>query len=409
MKVRGERGYRAIFIVLLSVVLSVGYLCYAGAAQVARADGGAPNLAYVSGVSAGVGVIDVAGAKVTRTLAIGGDPHMILLSQDGRFLYVTQPAQEQVSVILARTGRTVCSAHLQGEPSLLAYDAANGFLYTAGDGASTVSLLDAANCRVRHTYQTNSPVYGLALAGPEFGLPDGTTMQLWVAGTAALTIFDVHSGQIIDRIAVAGGPQYLSAPPGVMMYMTTRQGSVDAVNFQNRSVHQLLTNGQFGPMDYDALTGEVYVPDQQSSSLEVLAPVDPTQATVPKEPERTITMGAPPEAVAITNDGLIGFVALRGGKVAMLDLLGRRLDYTVTVGGSPHFIITGLYPPAQDVSPASSSSSPAPAATAPPPFWARFPGWLVITIVVVYTLLLIGLVVVFVRLVRGGVRARGKR
>jgi hypothetical protein len=270
-------------------------------------------------------------------------------------------------------------------------------------------VLDAGNCRVKHTYQTDSPVYGLTLALPEFGLPDGTSTQLWVAGTAALTIFDVHSGKIIDHIAVAGGPQYLSAPPGVMMYVTTRQGSVDAVNFQNRSVHQLLANGQFGPMDYDALTGEVYVPDQRSSSLAVLAPVDPTQAALPKEPERVITMAAPPESVAITNDGLIGFVALRGGKVAMLDLLGRRLAYTVNVGGSPHFIITGLYPPTQDVPPASPSSSSEPAATAPPPFWARFPGWLVITIVVVYTLLLVGLIVVFVRLVRGAIRTRSKR
>src|SRR2546423_4226266 len=86
------------------------------------ADGGAPNLAYVSGASSGVSVIDVGQAKVTKTISVAGDPHVILLSQDGGFLYVTQPSIGQVSVIRADTGRTFCTAHLTGKPSLLAID-----------------------------------------------------------------------------------------------------------------------------------------------------------------------------------------------------------------------------------------------------------------------------------------------
>src|SRR3989440_8672713 len=80
------------------------------------ADGGAPNLAYVSGASSGVSVIDVGQAKVTKTISVAGDPHVILLSQDGGFLYVTQPSIGQVSVIRADTGRTFCTAHLTGKP-----------------------------------------------------------------------------------------------------------------------------------------------------------------------------------------------------------------------------------------------------------------------------------------------------
>jgi hypothetical protein len=82
--------------------------------------------------------------------------------------------------------------------------------------------------------------------------------------------------------------------------------------------------------------------------LEVLTPIDPGITglnRLPKEPNRVIHTGGPPQAVAITNDGLLGFVALRGGSVAMLDLIDRHTVYTVVVGGDPHFIITGLYPP----------------------------------------------------------------
>jgi len=35
----------------------------------------------------------------------------------------------------------------------------------------------------------------------------------------------------------------------------------------------------------------------------------------------------------------------------MLDLPGRQLITTISVGGSPHFIITGLYPPAIGTTP----------------------------------------------------------
>jgi hypothetical protein len=56
-------------------------------------------------------------------------------------------------------------------------------------------------------------------------------------------------------------------------------------------------------------------------------------------------------SVALTNYGLLGFVALRGGQVAMLDLIDRRLVFTVSVGGTPHFVIAGLYPPSTDLIP----------------------------------------------------------
>ncbi len=66
-------------------------------------------------------------------------------------------------------------------------------------------------------------------------------------------------------------------------------------------------------------------------------------------------------SVAITNDGQLGFVALSGGKVSMIDLLERRGVYTVSVSGTPRFIITGLFPP--DFSPTPTG----PAKTAPTP------------------------------------------
>ncbi len=309
------------------------------------ADGGAPNLAYVAGTSSGVGVIDVGQGRVARRMGVAGDPRMILLSPDGRFLYVTQPMLGRVAVIEAKTGQVVCFAMLAGRPSVLALSLNAMVLYAGGDGAN-VSAVDPGTCRVLQSYKTGGPIYGLAVTA--LGSMGSSSNQLWVTEAGSLAVFDAR-GPLIDSVAIADGPQFLTIPNGFTAYVTTRRGTVLAVDLGSRRVSgALLAGGTFGAMDYDALTGEVYVPDEKHNMLEVLTPIDPGITgllRLPKEPNRVIHTGVPPQAVAITNDGLLGFVALRGGSVAMLDLIGRHMVYAVAVGGDPHFIITGLYPP----------------------------------------------------------------
>jgi DNA-binding beta-propeller fold protein YncE len=320
--------------------------------QRASADGGAPNLAYVAGAANGIGVIDIGQQKVTSSIAVNGDPRMVLLSLDGRYLYVAQPTSGRVSVISARTGKTICSASIPGQPTLLGLGPESGALYAAGNGASVVSALDATTCKVQRTIETHSPVYGLAvgLVGAGNNLHD----QLWVSGTTSVNTYGQNDQQI-ESIPVAGGPQYITQPGGYFIYVTTRQGGVDAVELGTRQVFPLLTGGKFGPMDYDAVTGEIYAPDEQNRQVDVLTPLAPGTASIPTEPNRIFHMNGVPQSVAITGDGQLGFVALSGGKVVMLDVPGRQIANTFTVGGTPHFIITGLYPPVLGSTPQEAS------------------------------------------------------
>src|SRR5438270_5525991 len=91
-----------VFVFILVVFLSPG-------SQQARADGGAPNLAYVSGTEKGISIIDIGQQKVTGSFPMHSDPYAIYLSLDGRFLYVTQPSSGHVSMLAAKTGQTICS------------------------------------------------------------------------------------------------------------------------------------------------------------------------------------------------------------------------------------------------------------------------------------------------------------
>ena len=320
----------------------------------AYADGGAPNRAYVAGTSKGVSVIDVAQQQIINGLPAQGDPHEILLSQDARFLYVTQPQQGNLAILSAQTGETICKADVPGQPTLLALDTNSSTLYVAGNGAASVSAIDPGNCNLKRTIQADGPVYGLAVAAIGTTNTGSNGDQIWVSTTKQLDIFNDNDGNKVSSVDVPGGPQYISIPPGSAAYVTTQQGSVMAVGLAKHEITPLITGGKYEPMDFDEQTGEIFVPDQLHNQLAVLTPVNPGFPT-PKEPGRTIALAATPNAVAITSDGQLGFVALQNGHVAMLDIPGRQLITTFNVGGNPRFIITGLNPPAIGTTPQQAS------------------------------------------------------
>ena len=322
--------------------------------QHVNADGGAPNLAYVSNTQKGISVIDIGQQKVTGSFTMGNNPNAIYLSLDGRFLYVTQPTSGHVIMLAAKTGQTICSANVPGQPSLLAFDPGLNVLYTAGNGGNSVTALDPSNCAIKQTINLSSPIYGLAVGIIGSGAPGETTNQLWVADATSLNVF--VNKKLIGSLQVPGGPQYISIPPGFTAYVTTRQGSVYAVDLTSRKLSPaLISGGSFGPMDYNAFTSEVYIPDMLNKQVDVLSPIFPGTNTLPREPNYAIHLGVVPQSIAITSDGQLGFIALAGGNVAMLDIPGKQIINTILVGGNPRFIITGLYPPLIGTTPQQAS------------------------------------------------------
>jgi DNA-binding beta-propeller fold protein YncE len=347
--VRSHTGYLlAALLSWMSGALLLLSICSGGYWRVsihtAHADGGAPNLAYVSGTIKGISRIDIAQQSITGTINAGGDPHEILLSYDGRFLYVTEPASGRVAMLAARTGEAICQRNLPGAPSLLALDPINNLIYVAGNGASIVTELGSLDCSYKKTFHVQGPVYGLALAQAGANRPQGADNQLDVTTSAALDVFDAVNGQLAHTVPVPAGPRLLSVPPGATAYVTTRQGSIVAVDLHTYQMETVVSGGTYGPMDFDEDTSEVFVPDSKHDRLLILSPVT-VGVSHSAEPHRVIPFRVAPISVAITSDGQFGFVALTNGSVVMLDLPGHQLLKTFSVGGTPHFIITGLYAP----------------------------------------------------------------
>jgi hypothetical protein len=354
---RGRQSSFPIVMALVSLLVPLlGAICLF--TPPVYADGGAPQRAYVAGSSAGISVVSIPLQKVTDTIHLSTQPHMVLLSPDARFLYTAEPQQNRVAIIVPQTGQTFCTTSVPGQPTLLALDTTINAptLFAAGNGASSVTAIDPTTCDIKHTYHVRGAVYGLAVAQVGASLNGNSGSQLWVSDNTSLTIFDIAKNQEIGSIAVPGGPGSISIPPGATVYTTTRQGSVVALDLNNHQQTTLVAGGSYGPMDYDATTGEVYVPDKSGNQIVVLAPVS-FGSPQPKEPSRVINLhGVSPASIAITSDGQLGFVALSNGSVAMLDLPGRQTVTTIPVGGSPTFIITGLNPPLIGTTPQQAST-----------------------------------------------------
>jgi len=268
----------------------------------------------------------------------------VLLSQDGRYLYATQPHAGVVTVMAARTGRRICSLSLPGEPSALVLAPDSNTLYVGGRGANRVSEVDALHCQVKHVFITSGPVFALALAFTNNNVPYNESNQLWVASTRSLAVFDTGNGRALGNIAMPQGPRALSIPPGNTVYATTQQGTVEAADIVTHRTLTLATGGIYGSMDFNDQTHEVVVADRKHQQLLVL-PQTAVGVDQDVPSHRVIHLDAEPVAVAITSGGQLGVVALRNGQVEILDLPGRQMLASIALAGSPQFIITGLYPP----------------------------------------------------------------
>jgi YVTN family beta-propeller protein len=352
------------------LILCVSALVVAGLAAPLplAADGGAPNLAYVAGGGTNGGdlvVIDIGKRHVTGHVTLGGAPQGVVLSPDGRLAYVAQSAANHVAVVDTHSQHVAATLPAGPGPSALVFSYAGStpILYVADSGGNTVTKLDLDARHTVATFPVGKHPTGLALAGPDSGVRDPNDAELYVANADSQTVsvIGVAEGKVVATIPVPGGPVGVVVPPtGGVAYVSTAAGTIVALGLAD---HRMLgtvlqvPGAAFGTMDYDAVTGQIYVPNANSGAVEVLRPVAvvggggngsaAAPPVFPNEPARRLQLGGGPSAVAITFDGSYGFVAERSaGRVAMLDVGSRQLLATIDVGGVPQAVITGPYPPA---------------------------------------------------------------
>lgn len=346
------------------------------------ADGGAPNLAYIveAGPASGVAIMDIAQRRLVGHVAINGDPRSVILGADSRFVYVSEAANDRIAVVDANTRRVVAAIPAGRGPGPLAYSAVTGNLLVADTTGDTVTIINVVERRVIATVPVGNHPSGIGVAEPGSGITATVGDEAYVAnmGDNTVSVINVAKRKVVAVVSAPGGPLAITVPAnGGVGYVATRAGTVLAIGLADHRLLGILlrtTSGKLGIMDYDAVTGAVYVPDAGANVVYELRPATAagagTSVALPAEPVRALPFSGGPVAVAITFEGAYGFVAEGdSARVQMFDPAAREVIATLNVGGAPRAIVTAPYP---------AAPVPTTRASAGPPTWL----WIALAVVV---------------------------
>ena len=107
---------------------------------------------YIASEDTGTAVvIDVASGKTVATLPVGGEPEGVGISPDGRFVYMTSEEDHQVSVIETAQNKVIKHFSVGQRPRQAAFSPDGTRAYVTGETDGTVSIIDARKHRVIKT------------------------------------------------------------------------------------------------------------------------------------------------------------------------------------------------------------------------------------------------------------------
>ena len=142
-------------------------------------------------------------------------PLEMLLSPDGRQLYVVCQASDELRVVDLESGKVVSVVPLGRAPRGIASSPDGTQIYVTNSTDDTVSVIDAATLKVTRTFST-----GFEPAGIVTG-PQGETLYVANRLSGDISVIDVKTGQERKRLLAGRGASYLAlSPDGKFIYGT---------------------------------------------------------------------------------------------------------------------------------------------------------------------------------------------
>lgn len=192
-KLRGRKLYALLALALL--------LPACGGPQAPGEGGSAPGqtstqgrVAVVNQNSNSMSVIDVATSSVSATVQTGKQPHHVLVTPDGKELWVTLYGENRLQVFDAATLKEVASPDLASANDDLVFDAAGKRLYVSLGKQNSVAVIDVASRRLLGKITVGKTPHGLRVT------PDGK--YLLASNTQENSLSVVALKDAVEEIAV---------------------------------------------------------------------------------------------------------------------------------------------------------------------------------------------------------------
>ena len=291
-----------------------------------------------------VAVLDTGSNRVLRTIPIPAGPHGLVITPDGRTVYVSSDGASTVSVIDTATDQVTRTIEVGKMPHGLAITPDGRQVLVAVFGTSQVAFIDTASNRVVAHVPVPSP-HNFAIS------PDGQTAYVAAQkpGATALVILDVPKKVQVGIVPLDKTPRALTfSPDGKALYFT--QAGINAVQVLNPATHKLVGQIAVGASPHQPL----FTPDgknalvvvQGPGELAILNPATRTSRT-------TVTVGQLPHWVALTPNGHTAYVTNeKDNNLAVVDLATHKVTATIALGQAPRKIVIQPVPtPLKPVTP----------------------------------------------------------
>ena len=299
-----------------------------------------------------VAVIDTAQNKVLSTIAVPKGPHGLVVTPDGRKVYVSSDGASTVSVIDTATDRVVASIDVGANPHGLAISGAGSRVLVSGWGSNRALVIDTATDRV---------IGEVPIAQPHNGTLSQDGRTAWVAsqqqGATALVRLNLATWKEVARVPLDKTPRGLELSPDGRRVFFTLAG-VNAIQVLDTATNEIVTQIPVGTSPHYT----PFTPDGRWALAVIQGPgelgiLDTTSNTL----AGTVAVGKAPHWSTSSSDGHTAYVTNEGSNdVSVVDLANRTVTATIAVGNAPRKIAV------QPVSGAAATTlAPVRAAAAP--------------------------------------------
>jgi len=153
----------------------------------------------------------IEGDKISRTVATGIAPEMILFRQNGETIMAADPEGQMLAIADPVSGQLIVKLPLPMKPRRYCSKSDGGELYVTGDGMDAVCIVRPYQTEVDQTILAGNSPAGMAVLRPDPNLPE----YLFVtnSGSGDLTVIDIESRHVIGRIPVGQDPQDVVVTP----------------------------------------------------------------------------------------------------------------------------------------------------------------------------------------------------
>ena len=289
-----------------------------------------------------VHMIDGATLKEKGRIAIGNGPRGMVLSPDGKTLYVAVSKDNRFVAVAAGDGAILGSIPSGPDPETFAVSPDGKWIYAANEDDSLLSVIDIGARRIASEILVGGEPEGTAVS------PDGRLAVQTSESASMAHVVDTASGTVIDNLLVDTRPRFVAfTPDGKRFWISSEtRGTV--------TIFDTATRKRVGKVNFNQALKADRAPDQVIQAVGIVFTRDGRRAFVALGRARLVAE-VDPQSLAILRTHAVGWRAWNlalspdekrlytanglSGDMTAIDLGTNRVIGSVALSGKPWGIV----------------------------------------------------------------------